>query len=409
MKNIFVKSLLFVGTISLLITGCQSSNSINDDNTQMESAIDNSNYSMIYNNNSDLIQYGNKVYFKAGTEDNLNKPVELGDFRKNDNDATILVGFDNDTHLVENLSETTGYGKLAISKGCLYYEDIVKENSKVLKKLSVIELDAGSKEPKAIEDEILLGGDSQGMYVSTLKKEDDVDYLCVYRGKSQINKKIVYNYQEYIGMDADGVYYVSKNEVGDNVLTQVNLISGEIINLGQFPTDPEGGTEPKIDQFTSDNQNVYIGYGFYDYDGKYVKGYHIKATKNTEDDLAPSIIKTKSGMKETPKFYVKKGKMKKTDGEPYSARVDEAGNIGFYNEKGVFVSVAPNYTSKDIVDAVNVIEEVYYINGRIYFVRDERERVPEAEKGWKEVYKLTSQYIGYVGEENIENDIYILQ
>ena len=411
MKNKILKGMVIFASVSMLISGCGKNASDEDIKQIIMDDIENSNseekYSAVYNNYSDFVKYGDKVYFKASDGESKDRIALMGKFREDDEDSTALYEYDMINKMTDSLCKTTGYGKLAISSGYIYFEDTVIENNTENKYINVMNLSNYSIDN--IKDQLLLGADKSGSYACTLMSNGSDKSVQIYHGKQLICKKIIPNYLDYIGIDDKAVYVRTQNlETEEVYLTQVNIITGEILNIGKLPIDPdkEIKTTPRVDQFVTDDKKVYLAYGFYDSDDKYIKGYHVIGEIGKENSVQPSILKKKDDMKKTPSFYVKKGKMKKADGEPFSVDVDIEGNIGYYNASGQFVAVASGYNSMESYSSENIVETPEYVDGMLFFVKESRVHISDADERGKEAYKRKYQSIAMIGADKIEWDIH---
>lgn len=354
----------------------------------------------ICNNNSHFVRCGDDVYFRMP---GILKPYDValwGEYADVVGISQSLVKFSIADSQLTNLLDYSGSGIMGIGEKQLIFRDVENNNDIECEKIASIDL----TEDKPTYNEISLGDDfvgvtPDGRYTVSLSYSysDGNDYMTninVYEQTKYINTYDIKDFIEIAGIADDKVFFCSSE-----CLMQLDIVTGETINLGKLPVAEYGWGE--VQQLEVIDNHVYIGLGFYEGTGHfYSDGYYINAEIDVEDSISYDEININSAeddyFEDYVPFYVKAGKQIPTDGIPGTVYVGYSdGIVGYYDAQGKKVEVAQGFETvyDDEYTCMIDVELAELVGDKIFLIKNTNIHVPDEDIGWRTAYmRIRAEY-----------------
>lgn len=358
----------------------------------------------IVNNNAHFVRCGDKVYFRMPETLDYQDVSLWGEYADNTGISQNITEYSITDSKLNTLLRESGSGIMGISGDALFFRDVEYNNDIECEKLASIDL---TKE-KPIYNELCFGDDFAGVtpdgrFILALsyKYSGDGFYavnINVYEQKECIHTYEINDFYEIAGITNESVFYRTSEN-----LIQLDILSGDVINLGKLPVAEYGGSE--VQQFEVMDDYVYIGLGFYEGTGHfYCDGYYIKAEIGVEDSISYENININSIDSDYDDiddydyipFYVKNGKQISTEGIPGTTYIGyEDGYIGYYDEQGKMVEVAKGYETiyNDGDTCMIGVELAELVGDKIFLIKNTNIHVPDEDIGWRTAYmRVRAEY-----------------
>lgn len=375
----------------------------------------------VVNNNGHFVQMDGKIYFHVVDADFMYRTALWGDYADTEAGRTVLMEYDPATGKVTPVDYDYASGILAVESNRLfqnvYYDD----------DLTVEGYTASGVIGKSLENsdnmveigtsqENLLGAGENSSYIAlyhySYENYEEQKYILIYKNGGLINKVEVSDYMECIALGQDAVFYKGRTDEGC-YLMQLDVLTGEIINLGQLPEmGSYGGT---IDECLLVGDHIYLAYSLYEGTGYFfTEGYFVQAEIGKADSLVAEDMPGNPDVYGDPHFAtfgVINGKMVQSDGEPGTCSVSEEGVLGYYNEHGTWVPVAYGFGYEELSEEEDnkSVELAELVGDSIYVIVNHNERAPEDDIGWRYAYRRRYTYIYRVNIETGEKEELLTQ
>ena len=353
----------------------------------------------LINNDGHFVKLGNKVYFNMPSEYALSESAIFGEFYDNTNLLSdgYIMAYDEDEKEVKTVAYTGAAGRISVTDGVMVYSTIENSgNGDRENYTSIYVLGPDRDFVTGTYDMRYIGGDKEGKYSAAWKMNEagDNEIIKIQAGHQSGN----YNIGEGVPVKVvkGNLLYEEKEtngEVGVTLLKQLDLESGEITELGVLPDFENGWGE--YGQLEEDGGKLYWLYNNYDGTGNFYQGgsYTLEFELGEKFSLESNLTDLSGYSDErkcsAPCFKLEGGELKLVDGEPFTADIDEEGNIGYYDENGEFVAVAEGYglVRDEVFDQVYMSEIYEYVDGAIYVVYNKCFHITEDDIGWREAYQ----------------------
>lgn len=298
---------------------------------------------------------------------------------------------------VECVWSDNAYGTIGYDGKDLYYQSYVEYDDDNYYDAIVV-IDNGDADASEVSRD--------GKFVITTDEMSNQVLVCdklVYDGSETLMDMTVYNegksaghyslegYSDCLGLINNQLYYTSYRDEG-YYIEQLSLKDGLVTELGLLPVpeDCYSGPYGECQQFAIDDDNIYLGYNFYEGSGHYYYGGFFVTAKIGQAD---SISFVDNGVYDNmpPAFAVVDGKMQPVDGVPGRAGV-EGDYIGYYDQDGNWNPVKDGYETRRIgadEEGLACVEYCEYIDGKIYLVYNESVHEPDSDIGWREAFRRT--------------------
>ena len=423
----YISLLMAVILATCLLTGCGSGSSGTDsgqasddgqtaeagtasngeeasDSDNAASAIDIEIDEDLVGNNGYFVQYKDKVYFHAPTEEGMNETALWGNFANTECGETALFSADVETGEVELQFYDYCSSKMAKTGDLLMYagKEVNYSTGEETDTLGIYSLTGAEYDESIPLGLWLLGADDYGHYVvgyyfnGNAEDEDYGYHIQPIKDGNYLDEIKMDDSISFVGIAGDELIYSVFTYVegsdGDETcdyLYQINMVTGEINKLGTLPGDELA--YGSFDQFEYEDGCIYMTYGFYEGTGSFYSGsYNLKATLGEEDSL--EVLGMNDYDEESvasPAFYVENGEMITCDGIPMTAAVVDD-DLGYYDEKGNFVAVESGFGTlaedEDNAEPMINVDVAELLGDYIYYVQNVSYHMPEYDVGWRYAY-----------------------
>jgi len=353
----------------------------------------------IINNNGHFVQVDDKVYFHVADSESLGRTALWGNYADNESGRTILFSYDNNTNNTEIVSYDYSSGPIAVFGNVLYsmgYEASLTDDSDIKNVLNGISVNGEVKKLDLISDsDTLLGVGVNDTYIATYHCDfvDDelINQISIYKEGELQNTWDIDGYSGCVKLGKNEIYYIYNYESGYS-LRQINVDSGEILDLGILPRFEYSDWCGYVDECIIDENSIYFNYSDYEGTGHFfTQGYFVQAQIGVEDSLfyfnMPENLAY--GELEVAMFAVVDGEMVAADGEPGTCDIDNnSGELGYFDEHGSKVKVADGWGLEYLTDDGDYkgIELAEKVGDYIYLYYNGNVRAPEDDIGWRYAY-----------------------
>ncbi|WP_408072269.1 hypothetical protein [Butyrivibrio sp. JL13D10] len=387
-------------------------------------------------NGRHFVQYNGHLYFRIPSEDSMNASAIWGTYDEVENSAGTIVAMDCETLETENLFEDMSQGPIVISGNRLILGSNSTTGQHNVRSISLEEFDSkspegsGSKSPegsasKSLEESdsadlpgtYIYGTQPSGKYFITGGFNSDDHklhlYICDEEG-NYIEPDTSNRLFDYATIGKTQLFCITKEDEESYSISGFDLTTGKETVYGEIPQMSETEAIPcKIRQFIEEDGNAYLQLSFYKGKEQKYKGSSYARLKvgkaGSLEGITPDETFVNSKEERlTPSIMLKNGKLTLVKGRPDVASLDVEGYIGFYNENGEFVQVAPGYETaytdkkRDTRMAVEVVEAA---EGYIYVVQNKECRVPEDDDGLRYAYRRMETWFKRIDEKTGDTEI----
>jgi len=331
-------------------------------------------------NNGHFVQIGDKVYFHTTAKEGLGKPALWGNYADSEINNTVLYEFDSTTELVADsyddsakaISEDYSGGPLAFQNGKLYYygcEDLPTDKTQ------------------------FLGAGIGGEYIATHNYDyvdnQSINKISIYSDGDIKNEFDIDGYAGCIKLGEKDLFLLL-NEEDRYSLRQINIESGQTIDLGQLPSLEYSYGSGTVDECLISGDRIYFAYSYYEGTGHFFSGgFYVQAQIGCENSLVYEDMPDnfEYGDDFFAPFAVIDGKMVAVDGQPGTCEVNDNGDLGYFDINGKWNYVASGWETKyyenEDYDGVELAEK---IGDYIYLIYNGNLRAPEEDIGWRYAY-----------------------
>ena len=254
---------------------------------------------------------------------------------------------------------------------------------------------------------------SEGNYASVTGASEKNDYLSIHQYVSGQEQYLVYDgsvypvqliependeYFVYAGFAGEDLILVSRT--GDRYpVSEINLETGEKIRLGELPyNEAQDYAGAEIIQLYQEEDDIYLGVGWYAGTGHFLNGYYIvKMKARTENSVeeVPAELPESEGDPDRPWFFLNAA------GEVLFTKYDPAGEVVLsetdcgdlmYVDSPFGVSIL----EKDFIresearsseaETVRILQDAEFVDGAAWIITADASRAPEEDIGWRSAY-----------------------
>ncbi|MCQ2522667.1 MAG: hypothetical protein MJ105_09870 [Lachnospiraceae bacterium] len=353
----------------------------------------------VVNNNGHFVQVGDIVYFHVADVESLGKTALWAQFADQQSGRTVLFAYDLATGEAKEAAFDFTSGGISVQGDVLYsmaYIDNLEEPDEPDVALgSFTQKDGFKTIDLSGDNDKLLGAGLNDSFLAVLHY-DYVDNNAIYQIHIYVDGALqntvdVEDYGDCVALGENTIFYFSgEPETGYN-LKQMDVTTGEIIDLGKLPSFDYSEWGGHIDEAIFDGNQVYFTYSIYEGTGHYFsQGFFVQAKAGEAgsiryEDMPACEV---DGEPRAAKFTVKNGQMMVSEGEPGTCEVKGDGVLGYYDEKGEWVAIAEGWESVFFDEDSNYkgVELAEKVGDYIFLIYSENEHVPEEDIGWRYAY-----------------------
>lgn len=352
----------------------------------------------IINNNGYFVQIGDKVYFHMTDADSLNVTALWGRYSQNSGPLTILCELDTNNLNIDCLSYNFTSGPISVQNDTLfstYYTYSVDAPYSLMPETAGYSIELGDMAlVKTIAEDTLIGASSDNSYVATYSKNYDehtTTSLYVYRDGNLDFEYLFDSNCEFIKLGENEIFCISGDYGEEYYLCQINIVTGDIVILGEIPIFADDTNWGETDECQIDGNKIYLAYSEYQGTGHiFTQGYFIEAQIGVPDSLVCSDMPANLTVEEqfTP-FVVIDGQMVACEGVPGTCKVRyDDGVLGYFDANGSFVGVAEDWGTVYLNDNGDYegIELAELVGDYIYFIYNTNIHAPGDDIGWRYAY-----------------------
>ena len=357
----------------------------------------------IVKNTGHFVFMDGKIYFHIPDADSMGRSTLWAEYADTECGRTILVSYDPATEEVENVAYDYSSGSLGVHQNGVYsigYTASADGQSYVGKSLDKYSSADGMilTELQAQGDS-LLGVSKSGSYVATLHSDyinsQSVNTVSVFRDGVLSASYDLDHYYGCVGLGENQIFYIFATSENFFMLRQLDITTGDIIDLGPLPNLMDTDWCGYVDEFIVDDENVYFTYSSYQGTGNFfTEGYYVWAKINQPDSAKYSEMPTNmvDGDPRFAPFAVIDGQMTFADGEPGTCAVNTDGDLGYYDEQGKWQKVTSGWeTEYDTqTDDYSSVELAELVGDSIYLIYNNNQRAPQDDIGWRYAYYRNS-------------------
>lgn len=353
----------------------------------------------VLNNNGHFVQIGDTVYFHITDADSMGESTLWAQYADSLCGRTVLMACATDAESAEPVAYDYTSGGIAVQGDVLYSQAYAESESNPELPDSIISSYSrrnGEQHSNIAEkNAVLIGADLQGNFVAVHQpgylEEDAPDRIQIYRNGSLQNTFDVEGFYGCIRADEKAVYYIRDNQENTYTLQQLDITSGETVNLGTLPGFEYSQWVGVVDECMIVDDSIYFTYSDYEGTGNFFQeGYFVQAKTGVEDSLTYTDMQARMVNEEAlfVPFAVVDGQMVEADGEPGTCSVQEGGVLGYYDEQGTWTPVAEGWDTEFVSGEgdYNGVELAEKVGDYIYVVYNSNARVPADDIGWRYAY-----------------------
>ncbi len=397
------------------VSGSEASES--DSTDALKGSIPNSE---IVNNAGHFVKYGDTVFFNTADAEHMDVATLWCEFMNQDMGGSALFGYDLKEkepilYFYDNAS-----GPIVISNDKLY----CRVNNKTVDdpKFEVMSYNILTDEPKKLPYTELVGVSEDNEIVFCSYYKDASYCLVALKNDEVIFEADIPNFVKFLASDGKNLLYCATDEAySTHYLFSMDIATQNAVCLGTIPAcDMDSSAYGEISQILMDKDTVYGSIAYFAGTGHfYSGGNYFKARIEEENSLEllyPEVADTnmKTGVgtdfaatdedidyepTDIAPFIVKAGKMYVSNGKPNTAGVDNAGRLGYYDNAGNFTALSDGYANEYDTDKGTAIyvEATELVDNYIFIMKNDCQRVPEEDVGWREAYKRVKAITEVVG------------
>lgn len=342
----------------------------------------------VYNNGSEFVQVGNKVYFRNPGSEAMSQS-SIGDSYSGCSGAdSTFMCYDIETGECTELFTDNGYGNIYYADGFFYLTLTDSNGDFCLAKTDI----NGNR--VSVDAEDISGCSKDGKYIAFSKFDEDYNAgLLIYKDGEQIQQITDSEFSYYVEafkgdyMIYRGIKYDEDSTT--NNLYALNLTTGASVCLGAIPEFDDFSAVDVLEQVEIVGKDAFMTIGTYCGTGHFLnRCLMCKADLDTQDSLSCEDLNFDSEIA-VPAFIVENGEFKTTEGVPGTAMMNYIdGCVYVYDESGKGSVIASGYDFENPEDGEtrSLIEAVYMINGRVFAIKNLEMRKAEDDIGWREAY-----------------------
>lgn len=356
----------------------------------------------VYNNNAHFVRRGDKVYFRMPNTLNYHEVALWGEYADVASYSQALMEYSLEDSKLTTLLHDSGSGIMGLGGNYLFFRDVEFNNDIECEVLASIDLseDGHTYNQMGFGDEIV-GTTPDGKYTLSLSYSYTTDgiYMAsinVYEQTIYVDSYDLEDFYGIAGFSNDNLFYWTSE-----YLIQLNIVTGEVVNLGKIPVAEYGACE--VEEFMVIDGKLYIGLAYYEGTGHfYSSGYHItaeidKENSLTNEQLTNSMLDSDYEDNEAyVPFYVEDGKQILTDGIPETAYIGYSdGVIGYYDEQGHKVDLVRGFETvyDDSYTCMIDVELAELVGDKLFFIKNTNIHVPDEDIGWRTAYmRIRAEY-----------------
>ncbi len=354
------------------------------------------------NNGGHFVRYKDRVYFHVPDEDGMKMTGLFGEYFSGEHGTTKLLSFHTDTLETEEIMGDHSFGGIGITGDHMYMDEFVYEDQMSSSELGVYDMTkdfassniplevymAAAKDGSAVVTGIF-DGDHEG-YILHVHCADGSEYTVE-------DDRI----QMFVVCDKDRLFYSTYDyNTNSYRLFGYEYADGSKTFLGDIPTPKEESSAEgpgEIDGTVIDGDGVFFAVNYFEGTGHFLSdSYLVSAYAGKEGSLTYKEATRGDDPERKPQFKVSGGSIDETvDGTPLTAEVTAEGDLVYYDENGKqqkIENITPGAYATVSDDEGNMksnTECVEYLDGVIFGIRNELERVPEEDIGWRMAYRRT--------------------
>lgn len=368
----------------------------------------------IVNNNGHFVQIGDKIYFHIADADSMGRTALWGQYADSERGRTVLMEYDLKTNEVEPVAYDYIRGGISVQGGSLYssaYSEQFENPGCLDPVMGVYSLEGETKQINyTYDDEVMLGSAGDDTYIVT-SHYNYVNQFLLYR--DGILEKIFDTSDSYsvcVKLTENDIYYFYGDSGSGYMLAQLNIETGDSIDLGMLPAFEETEWYGYVDECIMDDENIYFTYSDYEGTGHFfTQGYFVQAGIGVADSLTYENMPTDVNSEDpvVSKFAVDKGRMIVAEGEPGTCEVKINGDLGYFDDLGKWNYVAGGweniYSPEGEGEDYKGVELAEKLGDYIYLIYNDNARAPEEDIGWRYAYYRNSIDVYRVSVETGES------
>ncbi len=355
--------------------------------------------STVINNNGHFVQVGDKIYFHIADADSMGKTALWAQFADQESGRTVLFEYDPKQNEAKNIAFDFTSGGISVQGEVLYtlgYKDNLKQPDEPEVALGSYTKENGFKTIDLIApSDSLLGAGLNDSFLAALHyayvDNKEINQILIYVDGVLQNTFDVDHFRDLVFLGDNTIFFISgEPETGFN-LTQMDVISGETIDLGVLPGFDYSDWNGSIDEVIYDGTQIYFTYSSYEGTGHFFsQGFFVQAKAGVKDSVSFTDMPTcmVDGDPRAAKFAVKDGQMVVCEGETGTCEVKGNGVLGYYDDQGEWVEVADGWDSVFFDQEGNYkgVELAEKVGDYIFLIFNDNARVPEDDIGWRYAY-----------------------
>ena len=350
--------------------------------------------SEIVNNNGHFVMVDDKIYFHVVDADAMGKTSLWGNYADSECGRTILYEYDPETGELNIKDYDYASGIIAVNGSDMYYYGYKENGEDIDSFISGYSLKNDKRMDKSITGiKSILGASEDGRYLLVLdydywNNENEGVKLQLF-SDGELNSE--YNIEKYcsnVKVGENDVFFIQGSTETGYELMDLNIISGEMTDLGELPTFEYSEWAGYVDQCILTDDAIYFTYSLYEGTGNFfAEGYYVKAEIGMEASLSYADMPPMDQEGYAP-FAVKDGEMVKAEGVPGSCGTNEDGELGYYDEDGKFIAVIEGFGYENLSEDGDhrTTEIAEKIGDSIYVIYNDNARAPEDDVGWRYAY-----------------------
>ena len=360
----------------------------------------------VENNGGNFLRVGDLVFFRDVREGLDGVTALWGDFLNvpDLSEDSKVMYYDRRTGETGTAFEDGGYGALWYLDG-RFYSAAPGKNAD--------ENYSGQSLHRCWPDGSGMDDISEGNYASVTGASEKNDYLSIHQYVSGQEQYLVYDgsvypvqliependeYFVYAGFAGEDLILVSRT--GDRYpVSEIDLETGEKIRLGELPyNEAQDYAGAEIIQLYQEEDDIYLGVGWYAGTGHFLNGYYIvKMKARTENSVeeVPAELPESEGDPDRPWFFLNAA------GEVLFTKYDPAGEVALsetdcgdllYVDSPFGVSIL----EKDFIresearsseaETVRILQDAEFVDGAAWIITADASRAPEEDIGWRSAY-----------------------
>lgn len=365
----------------------------------------------VKNNGGHFVGCGDYVYYRVPQEGQLIGSNLWGEYADNYIEGgSIMTAYNTKTGETSELFPDNGFGPIYIVGDNFYLTEMSDENGSYVEAVSR----DGAKRESVLADSVLaVYGDA--VVASRYNTDKGRNEYYLLRDGKEVKMLFYPEYEKDPGY-ADATVGTFVKLVGSNCLFSVqtmldpegeyrdelfscNLDTDSCISLGELPKDEDIFPVWTIHQVEASGNQIWFSYATYAGTGHFLSGYkYMTADMSIAGSLTEAAQVDDSALTESegeyeedsvPGFILSDGTLVLTDAIHNTASVKWGfDDLCYYDNEGQEHVIASGYGYQrdDSTDAVKEVELAECVGDDIFLIRNEEERDPENDIGWREAF-----------------------